>query len=255
MQHSELQELVPLYALGGMSASESAQVAQHLAVCASCRALLNEYRFVADEMLSQVPPLTAPAYLGTRLQNLAGADAQKARPVVPSAHKVGDAQAPRFWNQPLALPRWVLAFALLTLLLLLGAVGTLAFQLQQNNIAQQKMLQLLTSNRIKYIELTGNGGAPDNRGFLCVNKDNTNALLWLHSLTPLDSDHVYQVWLRKGNIRDNGGTFRVDYNGRAMVLIQAPRPLTEYSEIGITVEPATGSPYPNSPRVVGGKLD
>lgn len=255
MQHSEIQERVPLYALGGMSASESAQVAQHLAVCPSCRALLNEYQFIGDELLAQVPLQTAPAYLGVRLQNIIQTDARQTRPRTAAPNGTTPAaKQPRFWDQPLSFPRWALALTALVILLLAGVAGVSAFRLQAESVAQRQVMQLLTTNQIKYIELTDTAGDP-RYGFLCVTQDNTAGLLWLHDLAPLDPTHVYQVWLRNGSLRDNGGTFRGDWDGRAMILIQAPHPLTTYTEIGITVEPAAGSQGPTTPRIIGGKLD
>src|SRR4051812_2585060 len=77
MQHSQIQEQIPLYALGGLPKDEAAQLAEHLAVCPGCRALLSEYEFVADELLLQVPAETAPASIGANLLRIAQADAGK----------------------------------------------------------------------------------------------------------------------------------------------------------------------------------
>lgn len=273
MQHSELQEQIPLYALGGMTEDESARLAEHLAVCPGCRALLSEYQFVTDELLLQVPALTAPAAVGVNLSKLAQADAAgqvgslrrnptaSPRPAssnhrgVPEIASRNSVSRPRFWNQPIALPRWSFALGLLAVLLLLGAAGVFAFQLQNRTSTPQQVLQLLTSPNIKYVELTSGMGTPGNNGYLCVSPNNTTGLLWLYSLPALDQQHVYQVWLLDDKGRINGGTFRPDTSGRAIAVIQAPRPLTDYNDIGITIEPVMGSQWPTTPRIVGGKLD
>lgn len=268
MQHTEIEEQVLLYALGGMSAEESARVRQHLDICPSCRALLSEYQFVADEILEQVPAKTAPARIGVRLQNIAEASARDARRGTPGERRTvpadghghrTDAPAarntPRFWNQRLALPRWVVALALIVLLLLAGAVGALALQMQQSRVSAEVM-QLFTTRDLRYVMLSNETGTTSQGGgFICLVRDKTAALLWLYNLQPLDHDHVYQIWLRRDTVRDNGGTFRADYDGRALALIKAPRPLSDYQEIGITVEPAAGSQWPTTPRLLGGKLD
>jgi hypothetical protein len=92
-------------------------------------------------------------------------------------------------------------------------------------------------------------------GFLCVNAKNQTALLWLYGMDSLDHDKVYQVWLKNDDERIDAGTFRSNYDGRAVAVIHAPRPFGDFSEIGVTVEPAAGSDVPTSPRVVGGRLD
>jgi anti-sigma-K factor RskA len=253
MQHSEIQEQVSLYALGGLAADESARVAQHLDVCPACRALLSEYQFVAGELLEHVPPAAVPARVGVRVLNLAAADAK--RDAVFEKQRVGENKRARFWEDKLLLPRW--AFALLAgiLLLLFGAAGVWAWQLQQSNAQAMQVQQLFAARNLKYVAIKSQDAAADDKGYLCLTAQNSMGLLWLHNLAPLDHDHVYQVWLRDNMTRANGGTFRADYDGRAVAVIQAPRPLGEYQEIGITIEPVGGSIAPTTPRVFVGKLE
>lgn len=247
MSHFEIQEQIPLFAVDGLSAQETARVAEHLAQCAACRALLSEYEFVAAELLETVPPATAPARIGVRLQNPARADTKQNAPIGTARNN--------FWNQSLALPRWAFALGVVAFLLLLGTVGAWGLQMQQRDAASQQVLSLLSARDLRFVELTSAGDAPSNNGFLCVASENSTALLWLYNLPPLDAASAYQVWLRDGTLRDNGGLFRADAQGRAVAVIRAPRPLNEYDEIGITVEPVGGSPAPTTPRVIGGKLD
>lgn len=256
MQHSELQDQIPLYALGGLAADESARVAEHLEICPACRGLMSEYQFVADELLTQAPMQTAPARIGVRLQNLAEQDVRNGfRSRTPPRSVPAHGGVP-FWKQRFALPRWAFALALLGLVFLLGVTGALALQMQRSNSTADQVTRLLTTEKIKYVTLTrASGAANSNVGFLCLAPDNATALLWLYDLEPLDHDHVYQVWLRDNGSRANGGTFRPDYDGRAIVLINAPQPLRDYKEIGVTVEPASGSTAPTTPRVIGGKLN
>jgi hypothetical protein len=54
--------------------------------------------------------------------------------------------------------------------------------------------------------------------------------------------------------RENGGAFRVDEQGFGMISVIAQRPFTAYQRVGITEEPAGGSPGPTSPRVIGATL-
>jgi Anti-sigma-K factor rskA, C-terminal/Putative zinc-finger len=68
---------------------------------------------------------------------------------------------------------------------------------------------------------------------------------------PLAQDRAYQPWLGWGDRpRENGG----DEQGFGMISVTAQRPFTAYQRVGITEEPAGGSPGPTSPRVIGATL-
>lgn len=252
--HSELQDQIPLYALGELTADESARLDDHLAVCPSCRALLSEYQYVAAELLEQVPAQPAPARIGVRLENIVRTDAKNTPLRSPENASDSQDKVP-FWQGRFTFPRWAAVLALVGILLLVGVSGALAWQLQQRDNTPAQVVQLLEDRNLQFVRLTGAGPSPSNTGFLCANKENPTGLLWLYDLEPLDHDHVYQVWLRANGTRDSGGTFRANYDGRAVAIVNAPRPIGEYTEIGITIEPVPGSAAPTTPRVAGGQIE
>ncbi len=250
MEHTELEQEIPLLALGGLPLAEQARLEEHLAVCPSCRALLSQYQFVMEELNAQVPAKQPSAQLEENLMRRI-AVSPKTLPKVDAPRK------PEFWRQPIALPRWAFALAALILLLLLGIMGALALRMQRvDGVNAEQVAQLVTSPDRRFVQLASvSGGAKAPEGFICVLSGNSTALLWLYNLAPLDSDHAYQIWLRSGNTREEGGLFRPGSDGKALVLVNAPRPLDNYEEIGITIESAWGSPGPTTPRVIGGRLD
>jgi len=80
-------------------------------------------------------------------------------------------------------------------------------------------------------------------------------VLIVQDLPLLQRDRTYQLWLGWGDRqRDNGGVFRVDEQGFGLLRLTAPQPFTAYQRVGITEEPAGGSPGPTSPRVIGATL-
>lgn len=254
MNHQEIQDQIPLYALGSLPAQDAAHLTQHLDICPSCRAELNEYQFVADELLEQVPLQTAPARLAVRLQNIVHSEAKRGFTQNAAAER-NVRRDPPFWQKPLVLPRWAFAVALVAILLLLGGTGVLAYRLRTTSSMSREVTQLLTTRDLRYVSLTSGGMMPGDNGYICIEADNSTGLLWLYNLPPLDADHVYQVWLRNDTVRDNGGTFRADGHGRAVAVVHGLRPLNQYQEIGITIEPAAGSQAPTTPRVIGGRFD
>ena len=80
------------------------------------------------------------------------------------------------------------------------------------------------------------------------------ALLCVYDMPALPADKAYQLWLIRDGMRDSGGVFQVSKDGFGLLVIRPDRPLSEYSALGITVEPAGGSPAPTSPRVLGASL-
>lgn len=248
--HSDIQELVPLLAVGGLETEEISRLEQHLATCSACRALLAEYAFVAEELSAQVPPMTlAPggeAKLATQLE------LQPARAVSPEvkthAHATGG-----FWRQPVRLTRFAVGAAVVIGLVLLGAAAVFFAQMQTLRAAEaQSASRAQTVEKLKIVPLTAAASGPD--GYLCLAPDNPTAMLWLTKMAALDEDHTYQLWLNQNGTRTNGGTFRPGSDGRAIVFVNAPEPWSKYQEVGVTIEPVGGSPKPTTPRVIGGKL-
>jgi hypothetical protein len=117
---------------------------------------------------------------------------------------------------------------------------------------QWQALALLTTPGSRPVPLRSDSGQA--RGTLLLQADSPEAVLIVQDLPPLKPDRVYQLWLVRENMRDNGGIFRVDEHGYGRLLIRASHPLGAYHRAGITEEPAGGSPGPTSPRVIGGSL-
>lgn len=92
------------------------------------------------------------------------------------------------------------------------------------------------------------------RGMFMVGPTNKYAILAVLQMEPLPQDKVYQVWLLRGTQRDDGGYFRTDSTGYGQISINAGRPISDYSAIGITLEPAGGSPWPTGTKVMGGDV-
>jgi anti-sigma-K factor RskA len=80
-------------------------------------------------------------------------------------------------------------------------------------------------------------------------------MLVVHNLPALERGKIYQLWLvdAKGE-RTSGGTFTLDEERYGWLVVRLTRPLTEFMSMGITVEPAGGSPEPTGPRVMSTSL-
>ncbi len=79
-------------------------------------------------------------------------------------------------------------------------------------------------------------------------------MLSVENLPLLPPGRSYQLWLLVDGGRDSGGLFEVDESGRGYLVIRAPRPLSQYDQVGITEEPEGGSLTPSGERLLGGSL-
>jgi len=240
MPHEEYQGLIPAYAFGATDAAETRLVAEHLERCEECRGLLASYRALSDNMLYAVPGSFAPARAGERLaRRLAGSGRPAARA--------------NLWERMGARLAWPLvAVALLALVLTnvywSGRIGRLeeqvAAQVAAVNAASPAPAGVLYADD-EASHAAGVVYAPNGMGWV---------LLCVYDMPELPEGMAYQVWLIRDGGRDSGGLFRVSPKGYGLLLMELTQPLAEYEALGVTIEPATGSPGPTSPRVIGGRL-
>ena len=249
MLHSQIQEAVPLLALGGLDAAEQAQLEQHLDVCPACRGLLAEYQFVANELNAQTPPRAIPPDLETKLQRQLPAQNEHRAQGAYAAPR--DTRAQNLWRQPARISR--LAFVLVALIACVMAGTTAVFARERNDRrAHTASTQAYALENLALVPLTGFKNGPE--GYMYVAPGNPTALLWLTNMAQVDETHAYQIWLVKNGQRTGGGTFRPGNDGRAIVFVNAHEPWGNYQEITVTIEPRGGSAEPTTPRVIGGRL-
>jgi len=246
----EYADLLADYVLHALEPDAISGVMEHLSTCARCQAQLATYDAVLEHLAQAVPQHEPPADLGVRLR--AEAVAGPRRPPRRSP-----------WGRRGAV---LLTAANVVLCLGLGwwswqvqraaAVVQQRWQEQQRQVAQQRQaFTLITAPETRPVVLRSDQAASPARGVLLLQAVEPEAVLIVHDLPPLPPDRAYQVWLGWGDRqRDTGGVFRVDAQGFGLLRLTVPRPFTAYQRIGITEEPAGGSPGPTSPRVIGAPL-
>jgi anti-sigma-K factor RskA len=233
-----------LYALGALEAGACAPVVEHVAGCADCARELAEYQFVAEGLADSLPLSVAPTELEERVL--------AAISTLPPAE--ASARRPR-WEWPL---RWEkgarLAVALLALLVFFlgGLTLRLSRELAETRIELARVTEALTAADLRPVVMVGEPDqAPAAYGRFLYTEGNREATLIVEGLPELPQDRAYQLWLvGKDGTRDNGGLFRPDREGEVRHTLQAPRPWSEYSALGVTIEPRSGSPGPTGPRVL-----
>lgn len=249
----ELEELIPAYVLGALDASERSRVDKHLRDCPELREHLASYESIATQLASAAPPIEPRRELKYRV--LAAASPKR-----------------RFdFALPDLFGGWVRSPALIALALII-AIGlglwniSMQTQLSQQLAQDQKLIAQLGRERDQIWsvmaygqgqprELKGTEIASRSSGRVYGKADQTSFMLVVHNLPTLERGKVYQLWLidAAGN-RTSGGTFTLDEEGYGWLVVRLTKPMTDYTNMGITVEPVGGSPAPTGPRVMGTSL-
>ena len=230
-------ESLAAYALGALDEGEIPALEKHLQTCQSCRDELAVYGKLGDDLLAALPSAPAPGGPPTASPG-AAAPSQELGP------------AKRKWS----LGQIALGAALV---LLLGITLFSAFQVQTLQRQQAALSRQINNGQTALAMLAYPGtrtlplNGADIVGNLLVDPDRNVAALIVWNLPPLPADQTYQVWIidPQGK-RTSGGTFNPETNQRfTTVSISAPEAYSNYSGLGVTIEPAGGSPAPTGRNV------
>jgi len=233
-------DLLPAYALGSLDEEEQLQVSEHLAVCAICRAELQDF----DQIVEDLPLAIVQSEPAGDVKNKILAYARKDKDFV-------ERTSEQTWWARLAqamrasAPAWGIASLLLIFIL---GLSNLFLWGRLNEIERVSQSVLLS------IPLQGTDATPQAVGMLVVSQDGEHGTLVVDGLPALDEMSQYQLWLIRDEQRTNGGIFSVDEEGYGNLWVSSPEPLLSYSAFGITVEPTGGSPGPTGVKVLGGEL-
>lgn len=231
---------LPAYALGCLGETEMIEVARHLQNCARCRAELDSFHEVVDQLPMAVSLRTPPPELKSKLMRQVQSGQKQRQPTV----KTGINSFKTQWLRNLT-PAWT--FASLVLVVILGLSNILAWN-------RLNRLATLSNGSLPAIQLTGTENALTASGALVISGDGEYGTLVVDGLPVLDSKHQYQLWLIKEGERTSGGIFSVGEDGYGALQVSSPVSLSNYDAIGITIEPFGGSPGPTGDKVLGGTL-
>lgn len=253
-------ELLPDYVLGALSDDEQRRVAQHLDECARCRAELEHLLETASLLAPVVRP--SPRAKSALLARVRAQEAS-APVVLRSVEEPPEAAVPpaplavpetgrhasgrRFW--PARAARLALAVVLLAAVVSLG-LWNLALQRQ---LERRDPVAALLADPAAAHPLTDSQLGTGAVGIIYTDPASEVALLRAYGLPPLPADQRYAIWLfTESGERIGAGSFAVGADGNAQVLVRAPAPFAQYWAVGVSAEPAGGSPDPTSPLAIGG---
>ena len=194
---------------------------------------------MSDALLTSVPSAPLPEGLEQRLRARIAAARPARVAVVPSGLRV--------------LPRWAWAAAVAALVVVLVGAALL-LRMPDAKPQDPEVVKLLQTPGTVRVSIRGTDRAPNSIGEAIVNPISPVGYLLVDNLSTLPSQRVYQVWLFRSTEKDSAAVFTVDEKGHAGVRLWAPRSMDAYQEMGVTVEPLGGSPWPTTPRIINGTL-
>ena len=228
---------IPAYSIGTLDPEAAKVLEAHLGTCEICQSELAAYSKVSTNLLLATPPLQPPASLRRSLQNRLTSSHKDSRPI-----------------SSLSFGRMALGIAFLFLLGLNIFTVLQIFNLQDQQAklvrqvqTGQTALSMLTYSETKTIPIDTQviGGT------VLVNKERNVVVMIIWNLPSVPENQTYQAWLidPKGN-RTNAGWFRPEagqpFTSQTILSKQA---LSNFTGIGITVEPAGGSNQPTGQRI------
>lgn len=240
---AQARDLIPSQSVGALGPEETAQLEQHLASCPDCRQVQAEYRQVGEALLHASPRAQPPAHLRAQVMRAlparqTGADESRS--------------ARRTWPLAAAVAALVLLLVNVVLLAELANLRRVQSDLQSQVDRNQMALAVQSYPNSRVVEVEGQ----DVFGAFAYDPGRTASVLYAWGLPELAAGKAYQAWfVDSAGDRASGGLFASqDQDGFSIVLLWSPEPLENYLRLGVTVEPAGGSPGPTGPSVLTADL-
>ncbi|MDK1472103.1 anti-sigma factor [Streptomyces sp. 549] len=240
MNTADLHTLTGAYAVHALSTSEREEFERHLAACTSCTQEVGELTETA-ERLGRAVAVAPPPELRQRV--LRQVTTVRQEPPRPS----GGASAVGPGRRVRAVPRFLLA-ACLAVAAAFGGVAAWQYQSAQDARQQARQAEQRTE------ELAGVLAAPDARMrsdrlsdgatvTVVVSAERDRAAFLASGMPEPPSGKVYQLWFDDGGTMRPAGLMPSAASGEAVLL---EGKVGDASGMGVTVEPAGGSPQPTS---------
>lgn len=273
--NDHVNELLALYALGGLEPEETTRVVDHLADCPECRAEAEAQQALVMLIAESAQPVTPPGLTRARILRRTQ---QPARPATPPARARGGG-----WPRLAALAwQWGFPIVAGAAIFVLGVwnlglqrdIEFLQSQLDSQYETQQQILNdyrqqalalyeqqtdvqkttvgVITSPTSKEIVLTGTEAASQASGRVFVSQNHQTVVVVVKDLPPLKPGQTYQVWVITEAGPQPSLVFGINPSGWGTTTLSVPTEQTNFTGFGISVEPEGGSQTPTEVVMVGG---
>ncbi len=259
--HHQFSDLLPSYVLGALDGEDLRALEAHLeAGCAQCDAELYRCSRDLETLADATPPVEPSEILRQRVLRAAKQEATETE----SSRSV-----PRFsWMRvAAAVTVIVLGWSLWAQIQLrqeveilaassvetgrrLAAVRTELDQARSQLRRTALATRIVASPGMSSVVLAGLEGAPSASAQALIDPEQGKAVFYASHLAPVGQGLTYQLWFIAGGTPVSAGTFDVDSEGSAVLIIEEVVPPATIQAWAVTVEPAGGVPQPTGEMVL-----
>ena len=248
-------ELLAAAAVDAIDADDERSLQRHLTGCVACQQDLEVLRAAAAVLALNVAAAEPPPALRARIMATVRSEPRRRWPIPLS----GRTRVRR------PGPAWAAVAACAVV-----AVGSLAWagslqqqlNLQRAQIAElggkadryDRVVAVLESTALTLRPLEPSVSNVAASGTIFMDPTSGTGMVMVHNLPTLATGRVWQLWYVRNGERVSGGVLRTDETGTGYTLIRCPKDLQQFESIGVTEEPAGGSPAPTSPRVIEARI-
>jgi len=237
---ADLHDLVAAYALNALGDEEHLVFEQHLAECADCQTELSALQPAIVGLTDDVavePPEAMRATVLEAIESTAQLEATAVTdnpPIPATTVDLSEHRRRRTWQ-------WATGIATAAILAVVVGVSTLGGGLAAEDIT--------AAPDVAAISLQGDIGDAQ---FLY--SDSLDGGIFIStSLPAVNATETYQLWLIDASEPNPAGTFRPADDGSVEFIVEAP--IAPGQTLGMTIEPAGGSPAPTGEILLAEQLD
>ncbi|MFD8078120.1 anti-sigma factor domain-containing protein [Streptomyces sp. NPDC059718] len=246
---AELHTLTGAYAVDALTRHERAEFERHLAECEACALEVRELAATAARLgLAAAEPV--PPRMKDDVMRLI-VNVRQEPPSVPEPPRAAARAMRRRASQP---ARRRVRFALAACIAAAAALGGVAVWQQQQlgDLRQENQRTQVQAEQISQVLAAPDavttsaklaGGAS---GTVVVSRSQDRAVFFAHGMPALSGNRVYQLWYADGGTMRSAGLMPKPSGGDTTQAVLLQGTVDGASGMGITVEPAGGSPQPTS---------
>ncbi len=254
----ELRDLLPAYMIGATDADETALVESLLERCTDyadeIAAEARDYAAIGYEIALSAPPVQPSAALHDRIMS-AARQANQTKPQA-VAHATERRKLPVAW---IGLASAAAALLIISNIFWINRVNTVERRMSEAVELLRGQYDILSAlvgeqENVERVELTSTTQTDQSVVTVLWNPNWHTVMLFTDQLPALPTDRAYQLWLVSGEERLSAGVFQINERGQGVLLFDAPRPINTFDALGITEEPAGGSPAPTGNPVAAAQV-